>query len=189
MLRMLKMMATFSCHHQVKSLKLMLCRPTNPIYLFYEEVVKNAQGVEGIKGDKHYKCYHGLISHIKTHFLVLYRLYLYLKDHVEPPTEDEVAMASEKKIPDPTQAAEYLLQLEKASSNIVKALTTQNHLMFSIQKANWDQNMFKQLLTEWMVTSMKLQVMKMGKDTVADVKEMIAELNCNVIRKLAGQRF
>ncbi|KAG2041342.1 hypothetical protein BDR03DRAFT_979344 [Suillus americanus] len=100
--------------------------PTNPIYLFYEEVPKNAQGVEGTKGDKHYKCYHGLIGHIKTHFPVMYRLYLYLKDRAEPPTEDEVAMASGKKILDPTQAAEYLLQLEKASSNIVEAFNHQN---------------------------------------------------------------
>jgi hypothetical protein len=33
--------------------------PTNPIYLFYEEVLKNAHGIEGNMGDKHYKCYHG----------------------------------------------------------------------------------------------------------------------------------
>ncbi|KAG0693873.1 hypothetical protein DFH29DRAFT_815918, partial [Suillus ampliporus] len=139
--------------------------PTNPIYLFYEEVAKNAQGVEGTKGDKHYKCYHGqrkiltitkamrsslngLIGHIKTHFPVMYRLYLYLKDRAEPPTEDEVAMASGKKILDPTQAAEYLLQLEKASSNIVEAFNHQNQ---RVAVANWDQNMFEQLLAEWMV--------------------------------------
>ncbi|KAG1906510.1 uncharacterized protein F5891DRAFT_899344, partial [Suillus fuscotomentosus] len=111
------------------------------------EVDKNAQGVEGTKGDKHYKCYHSqrkILTITKamfnrshqTHFPVLYRLYLYLKDHGEPPMEDEVAMALGKKILDPTQAAEYLLQLEKALSNI---------------EANWDQNMFEQLLAEWMV--------------------------------------
>ncbi|KAG2028952.1 hypothetical protein BDR03DRAFT_1019113 [Suillus americanus] len=115
--------------------------PTNPIYLFYEEVLKNAQCVEGTKGDKHYKCYHGqrkiltitkamrsslngLIGHIKTHFPVMYRLYLYLKDRAEPPTEDEVAMASGKKILDPTQAAEYLLQLEKPRAILSRLSTT-----------------------------------------------------------------
>jgi hypothetical protein len=31
----------------------------NPIYLFYEIIQKNAEGVLGKPGDKHYKCYHG----------------------------------------------------------------------------------------------------------------------------------
>lgn len=31
----------------------------NPIYLFYEMVSKNAEGLTGKPGDKHYKCYHG----------------------------------------------------------------------------------------------------------------------------------
>jgi hypothetical protein len=31
----------------------------NPIYLFYEIVPKNAEGLTGKPGDKHYKCYHG----------------------------------------------------------------------------------------------------------------------------------
>ena len=31
----------------------------NPIYLFYESVSKNAAGLPGNPGDKHYKCFHG----------------------------------------------------------------------------------------------------------------------------------
>lgn len=31
----------------------------NPIYYFYEEVLLNAEGKSGNKGDKHFKCYHG----------------------------------------------------------------------------------------------------------------------------------
>lgn len=90
--------------------------------------------------------------------------------------------------------------------------------MFSIQEANWDQNMFEQLLAQWMVAcdqpfeevdrlefhrlleythlqqslhiphrqAMKRRVMKMGEDTVTDVKKMIAESNCNVSLSLDG---
>jgi hypothetical protein len=34
-------------------------RSTHPIYLFYEEISKNAHGIEGNPGDKHYQCFHG----------------------------------------------------------------------------------------------------------------------------------
>jgi hypothetical protein len=56
----------------------------------------------------------------------MYRLYLYLKDRTEPPTEDEVAIASGKKTLDPALAAEYLLKLERASSMIADAFSHQN---------------------------------------------------------------
>lgn len=68
----------------------------------------------------------GLIGHIKTHFPAMYHLYLCLKDCVESPTKDEVAIASGKKSLDPMQAAEYLLELEKSLSNIVDAFVQQN---------------------------------------------------------------
>ncbi|KAG2362861.1 hypothetical protein BDR07DRAFT_977819 [Suillus spraguei] len=116
---------------------------TNPIRLFYEEVSTNSSGVEGNRGDKHYKCYHGqrkiltvtkamrsslngLIGHIKNHFPAMFRLYLHLKLHAEPPTEEEIAIASGKKILDPTKATEYLLKLERSSSNITDAFNDQN---------------------------------------------------------------
>ena len=68
----------------------------------------------------------GLIGHIKTHFPTTYRLFLYLKDHNESPTEDEIVIASGKKTLDPNKAAEYLVKLEKASSNLVDAFSQQN---------------------------------------------------------------
>ena len=56
----------------------------------------------------------------------MYRLFLVLKDRDEPPTEDEIAIASRKKTLDPMKAAEYLVKLEKASATLVDALAKQN---------------------------------------------------------------
>jgi hypothetical protein len=49
----------------------------------------------------------------------MYRLYILLKDRKEPPTPDEIAIASGRKALDPEKAATYLNQLEKASTTIV----------------------------------------------------------------------
>ena len=49
----------------------------------------------------------------------MYRLYILLKDRDEPPTPDEIAIASGHKVLDPATAAAYLDQLEKASTTIV----------------------------------------------------------------------
>jgi hypothetical protein len=56
----------------------------------------------------------------------MYRLFLVLKDRDEPPTDDEIAIASGKKTLDPTKAAEYLVKLEKASATLVDAFAKQN---------------------------------------------------------------
>ena len=56
----------------------------------------------------------------------MYRLFLILKDHEEPLTDEEVAIASGNKTLDPTKAAEYLVKLEKASATIVDAFAKQN---------------------------------------------------------------
>jgi len=40
----------------------------------------------------------GLVGHIKTHFPTMYRLYIILKDRTEPPTDDELAIASAEKV-------------------------------------------------------------------------------------------
>jgi hypothetical protein len=56
----------------------------------------------------------------------MYWPFLILKDCDEPPTNDEVAIASGKKTLDPTKAAEYLVKLEKASATIVDAFAKQN---------------------------------------------------------------
>ena len=68
----------------------------------------------------------GLIGHLKVHFPPMHRLYLVLKDHKECPTADEIAIAAGQKILDPTSAAEYLLQLEKASTNLVDVFKQQS---------------------------------------------------------------
>ena len=68
----------------------------------------------------------GLINHLKVHFPAMYRLFLLLKDHNEPPIEDEIAIGAGKKALDPTAANEYLVQLEKSSSKLIDALHRQN---------------------------------------------------------------
>ena len=40
----------------------------------------------------------GLVGHLKTHFPIMYRLYLILKDRSEPATNEELAIASGKKV-------------------------------------------------------------------------------------------
>ena len=56
----------------------------------------------------------------------MYQLFLILKDHDKPPTNDEVAITSGKKTLDPTKAAEYLVKLEKVLTTIVDAFAKQN---------------------------------------------------------------
>jgi hypothetical protein len=56
----------------------------------------------------------------------MYQLFLLLKDQKEPSTEDEISIAAGKKVLDPATAADYLVQLEKSSSNLVDALHQQN---------------------------------------------------------------
>lgn len=55
----------------------------------------------------------------------MYWLYSVLKNRSEPPTEDERLIASGKKMLDPATAAEYLVQLEKASNTLVDAFNQQ----------------------------------------------------------------
>ena len=59
----------------------------------------------------------------------MYRLFAVLKNRAEPPMEDELLIATGKKILDPTITANYLVQLEKASNTIVESFNQQ------IQKA------------------------------------------------------
>jgi hypothetical protein len=58
----------------------------------------------------------------------MHRLYLALKNRPasEPPTEDEIAMAQGRKALDPATAADYLLKLEKASSNVAQLFVQQS---------------------------------------------------------------
>lgn len=67
----------------------------------------------------------GLTGHIKTHFPVMFRLYQVLQTHKEQPTEDEIAIASGKKLLDSSEASNYLLKLEKASANVLQMFSQQ----------------------------------------------------------------
>ena len=55
----------------------------------------------------------------------MYNLYCILKDHDQPPTPDEIAIASGKKLLDGCTKAEYLKRLETSSENIKKAFEDQ----------------------------------------------------------------
>lgn len=57
---------------------------------------------------------------------MLYRLYELLKARSDPPTQDELDIASGKKTINGTAARAYISQSEKASENIVHALQRQS---------------------------------------------------------------
>ena len=58
----------------------------------------------------------------------MYRLYSILKNRPEPPTPDEVAIASGMKVLDARAEAEYLETLEGRSENIKRAFREQEAL-------------------------------------------------------------
>ena len=55
----------------------------------------------------------------------MYHLYSILKDRAEPPSPDEIEIASAKRQPDRKAEAEYLEKLEKLSENIKKVFQDQ----------------------------------------------------------------
>jgi hypothetical protein len=55
----------------------------------------------------------------------MYRLYSILKDREEPPTPDEIVIASGKKKLNGNTEAEYIKKLESTSENIRKAFEDQ----------------------------------------------------------------
>ncbi|KAG1905525.1 uncharacterized protein F5891DRAFT_944069, partial [Suillus fuscotomentosus] len=129
----------------------------NPIYYFYKHVEVNSDGQAGDVGDKHYKSYlgnrkvltithvmesslNGLIGHLKTHFPPMYRLYLLLKSHGTPPTDDKLKIAWGEKVLN-------AIQLEQASVNIVDAFNKQVTKAFG----DWNQAKFEELLAQWLV--------------------------------------
>jgi hypothetical protein len=68
----------------------------------------------------------GLVGHLKTHFPAMYRLYLILKDCTNPPTNEELAIASGKKVLDAEVADSYLRQVEVASANLCPMFAKQS---------------------------------------------------------------
>jgi hypothetical protein len=55
----------------------------------------------------------------------MFHLYSILKDHAEPPTAEEIEIASTKRKLDGKTEAEYLEKLEKSSENIKKVFQDQ----------------------------------------------------------------
>ena len=55
----------------------------------------------------------GLVGHIKNNFPAMYRLYEVLKAHSEPPTTEELDIASGCKKLDASAAGEYILKLKR----------------------------------------------------------------------------
>jgi len=66
----------------------------------------------------------GLVGHIETHFPTMYRLYIILKDWTEPPTDDELAIASTEKVLDVEADNTYLM--EAASANLLSMFVKQS---------------------------------------------------------------
>ena len=53
----------------------------------------------------------GLIAHLKCHAPAMYRLYEIMKSRSDPPTDEEIEIASAQKVLDPKAAACYLEKL------------------------------------------------------------------------------
>ncbi|KAK0437090.1 uncharacterized protein EV420DRAFT_1487276 [Desarmillaria tabescens] len=108
---------------------------TNLIYHFYEIWPTNAHGEPG------------LITHLKRHAPAMYQLYEIMKSCSDPPTEEEIQIASAQKVLDPKAAARYLEKLSKASGDLDAAFTCE-----AVQAAGaWDQKKFETLLIEWII--------------------------------------
>jgi len=52
------------------------------------------------------------------HFPAMYRLYLILKDHTDPPTDEEIVIASGEKVLDAEGIDTYLEHVDIASANL-----------------------------------------------------------------------
>jgi hypothetical protein len=70
--------------------------------------------------------YVGLVGHLKMHFPAMYRLYDVLKSRSSPPTDEELIIASRKKILNAEATLEFLQKLERASATIIEAFNQQN---------------------------------------------------------------
>ncbi|KAK0445077.1 hypothetical protein EV421DRAFT_1902535 [Armillaria borealis] len=86
---------------------------TNPIYHLYEVWPTNAHSEPE------------LITHLKYHAPAMYWLYEIMKSRSNPPTEEEIQIASAQKVLDPTAAMHYLEKLAKASGDLDVAFTCQ----------------------------------------------------------------
>jgi hypothetical protein len=99
-----------------------------------------------------------LVNNLRVHVKPMYQLYSFLKDRDEPPTPEEIDIASAKRKLD----GEYLQKLEKSSENIRKAFQNQQvraivseislgFLLLTRLQGPWDQEKFEQLVMEWVI--------------------------------------
>ncbi|KAF8799838.1 hypothetical protein BYT27DRAFT_7020224, partial [Phlegmacium glaucopus] len=116
----------------------------NPIYYFYKSVEHCDDGSIGALGDKHFKCYHGngkistlkksgksnltsMVTNLKSCSPNMYQLFTVLKgcpaDHAI--TQEEIELASGKKVLDAGKAKEYFHNLELSQENIQAAFNRQ----------------------------------------------------------------
>ncbi|KAJ8515669.1 hypothetical protein ONZ45_g6946 [Pleurotus djamor] len=152
----------------------------------------------------------GLTGHLKTHFPAMYRLYLVLKFRTTGPTDSEIAIAHAETVLDAETAATYVSSLEQASENIVAAFNRQatqakgpwDQDKFEELLAKWiiacdqpfdevDKPEFRQLLEYTHHpspnplhvphrTAVRNRVMKMGEETVRNIKKMFKDLQAKV---------
>ena len=66
-----------------------------------------------------------LVNNLRVHIKPMYRLYCFLKDREEPPTDHEIAYASGKKKLDWNSGSDFVKKLEGTSENIRKAFNDQ----------------------------------------------------------------
>jgi hypothetical protein len=66
-----------------------------------------------------------LVNNLRVHVQPMYQLYRILKDRDEPPTPDEIDIASAKRRLDEATEAEYLKKLQNSSENIKKVFRDQ----------------------------------------------------------------
>ncbi len=66
-----------------------------------------------------------LVNHLKLHFPAMHCLYTILHGHTQPPTDEEIEIASGKRKLDMKATTDYLKKLEIASKNIVQAFQRQ----------------------------------------------------------------
>jgi hypothetical protein len=72
-----------------------------------------------------YKTQSVLVNNLRVHVKAMFQLYSVLKDRDQPPTLEEIEIASGKRKLDDKAEAEYLQKLEKSSQNIKKAFQDQ----------------------------------------------------------------
>ena len=107
-----------------------------------------------------------LVNNLHINIKPMFWLYTILKDWDEPPTPDEIVIASGKKTLDGNTEAKYIKKLENTSKNIKKAFEDQraragvsdnrpfdfNYFVSdNAWQGPWDQEKFEQHLTEWII--------------------------------------